>query len=497
MKMLSRYILFGVALTVLLAADTGCNKTLDVNKDPNNPTLQQGTPGLVFPVAVFATTGYVGGNLAIVGGMWSQYFTQAALAQQYTDVDSYNMPNTDGFVDGTWDVLFSSGLKNYQYVIANADSSQDWVYGLMGTVMKVYTAEVLVDVYGEIPYTQALQGTGNLNPKFDSAYTTYTDMIAELDAAMAHDFTASTNSAPGTQDPIFGGTVSQWIAFANTLKLKMYLRMATAHPDVAQAGIQAMWTASAPFLTTDAAFTNFTDNPGLDNPLYEQNIRQLNTPGNIRASKTFVTWLEENGDGRAFTFFGTNAPIAIHQGDYHSSDATYPNAAIFVERPTDTVEFISLPESYFLQAEADVRYNGGANAKTLYDAGVMAAFSTVGQDGSHYIAAGGPYEWGHEVEGGQTLTPIAQIIRQKWASNCFGCHGIEGFFDWVRTGFPKQSNVYSTDATYIPGQLVVAKNSVLPAGSLPQRMVYPYDETSRNTNAPAPVPMTTAPWYAQ
>ena len=480
--------------------DTGCKKTLNINQDPNFPTLAQGTPALVFPVGVLATTGKVGGDLAIVGGMWSQIFTQASLSQQYTDVDSYNLQNTDGFVDAPWDVMFSSGLKNYQYVITQADSLQDWNYYLLGTVMKAYTAEVLVDLYDQMPYSQALQGAAQLNPKFDDGYSIYTSLIASIDTALGKDFTASTVTAPGSQDLIFGGKMSSWVAFANTLKLKMYLRMINAHPDVATAGITTLINSGATFInasTGGASVTNFSDAPGLDNPLYEQNIRQLNTAVNLRASKTFVSWLESNADPRINYFFGSSAPIAINQGDFRSSDPTYPNAAVFVETAVDPVDFISVAESYFMQAEADVRYFGGTKAEGLYNQGVTAAFAATGNDASTFIAPGGAYAWGTEVEGGVTLQPIQQIIRQKWASFAFGCHGMEGFFEHNRTGYPEQSAVYSTSLNYIPGQWVVVKNSVLTPGLMPKRLVFPYDETSRNTNAPAIVPSTTAVWWGK
>ncbi|HZE85501.1 MAG TPA: SusD/RagB family nutrient-binding outer membrane lipoprotein, partial [Puia sp.] len=153
-------------------------------------------------------------------------------------------------------------------------------------------------------------------------------------------------------------------------------------------------------------------------------------------------------------------------------------------------------ESYFLQAEARQRFFGGAGVKALYDAGVTEAFAAVGEDASSFIAPGGAYEWGNEIEGSATLTAIPQIIRQKWAAAVFGGHGIEAWFDKNRTGFPATSSVYSTSGSYIPGQLVIAKNSVLPAGQLPKRFVYPYDETSRNSNAPKTiVPSTTPVWW--
>ncbi|HUZ60588.1 MAG TPA: SusD/RagB family nutrient-binding outer membrane lipoprotein [Hanamia sp.] len=485
--------LIGLGLIgILLVISSGCKKQLNINQNPNFPTLAQGNPSLVFPVAVLATTGKVGGDLAIVGGMWSQYFTQAALANQYTDIDSYNMPATGIYVNQSYDIMFSSGLKNYQYVIDQSQASGDWIYYLMATVMKAYTTEVLVDLYDKIPYSDALKGAGDLNPKFDEGDSIYQDLLSSIDTALSKDFTASTNSVPGTQDLIFNGNLNNWIEFANTLKLKMYLRMVNANPSEAEAGITAMYNNGATFLNEDAAVTNFTNAPGLDNPFFEQNQRQLNTTTNIRASTTFVSWLEANHDPRIEYYFGSATPNSINQGDYHGSDPSYQTAPVFAQSPTDPVEFISLPESYFLQAEADLRYFGGLNTQFLYNQGVLAAFAQLGLDGSSFIAPGGAYAF---PVSGTMDQKLEAIIVQKWASCAYGCHGIEAYFEKNRTGYPVSSPVYSTDPSYIPGQLVIAKNSVLPAGMVPKRFVFPYDETSRNTNSPAPVPSTTKVWW--
>ncbi len=501
MKLFNKHKIIGVGLLALLTAGTGCKKDLNINQSPNYPTLSQGTPAIVFPVGVLATTGKLGGDLAIVGGMWGEYFTQAALAQQYTDVASYNIPNTDGTTQNSWTVLFEQGLENYQYVITQSTTLKDWNFYLLGTVMKAYTTAVMVDLYNSIPYNQSLQGNTQLNPKFDDGYTIYTALISSIDTALSKDFTASTVTDPSTQDLIFGGHMDAWKAFANTLKLKLYLRMINAHPDVAQAGITALYNNGATFLdasTGGASVTNFTNAPGLDNPLYEQNIRQLNTGVNIRASETFVSWLEANNDPRDSFYFGSNSPIAINQGDFRSPDPSYPNAAVFVETPTDPVDFISVAESYFLQAEADLRYFGGSKAQSLYESGVTAAFSATGNESAAAAFLAGPYKWGAEMEAGAPLDPLSQVLRQKWASFASGCHQIEGFFDRNRTGFPLQSPVYSTDPSYVPGQFVVSSTSVLsPATSLPQRLPYPYNELSRNTNAPAASAVTDPVWWAK
>jgi len=153
--------------------------------------------------------------------------------------------------------------------------------------------------------------------------------------------------------------------------------------------------------------------------------------------------------------------------------------------------FLSAAESYFLQAEARERYFSGDGAKALYDNGVIAAFTDLGENGAPFIAAGGDYAY----PSGTTDQNIEAIITQKWASFAYGVHFIEGWFDRNRLTLPKSSPVYSTDPSYIPGQFVVSKNSVLPPGKYPKRFVFPDLEISTNPNTPAQVPITTPVWW--
>lgn len=483
--------LFTSILSCLWIA-SGCKKQFDINQDPNNPSLDQGNSKLVFPVAVMTTAGRVGGDLAIVGGIWGQYVTQSALSNQYKYIDAYDVKNTD--LNGSYTSLFTGGLKNYQFVINKSRELKDWNFYLMATVMKAYTTQVLVDLYDKIPYFEALQGSSNLNPKFDDGYLIYKDLLTGLDSALNKDFSASTNSNPGTSDLVFKGSMNSWKQFANTLQLKMYLRMINAKPEEAKAGIEKLYARQASFLNADAGIFGFIDAPGQDNPLYEQNIRQLNTPDNIRASRTFVSFLQSRSDPRIVTYFGSTSPNSVHQGDYAGTDPTYRTAAVFIEKPTDPVIFISKAESYFLQAEARERYYAGAQAKSLYDLGVTTAFSISGANAATFIGTGGAYEF---PAAGTLEQKIETIIVQKWVSFAYGVHFIEGFFEKNRTGYPKTSTVYSTDQNYIPGQFVRSKNSVLSTGMFPKRLVYPDVEDSRNTNTPDVVPISTPVWWAK
>lgn len=479
--------------TCALLGGEGCRKTFDINHDPNNPSLEVGTPKIVFPVAVMGVAGVEGGDLALIGGILGEYLTQAASANQYKIIDQYDLKTTD--YNAQYTTLYSYGLKNLQFVIDKANASQDWNFYLMGNVMKAYATGLLVDIYDKIPYSEALQGIGNLTPHFDDGYTIYQSLIAGIDSALGKDFSAlsaidlrATNE--GNIDLLFGGDIDKWKQFANTLELKLYLRMINAKPDEAKAGIEALYARNAQFLQEDARVTGFSDNPSLSNPLYEQNIRQLNTATNLVASNTFLKFLQANNDPRATDFFGTGA-TGLDQGDFLNSSNAALGASIFVESPTDPVVFLSAAESYFLQAEASERYFSGVGAKQLYNNGVLAAFSALGEDGSSFVAAGGAYEY----PSGTLAQNIEAIIVQKWSSFAYGVHFIEGWFERNRTGLPKSSPVYSTDPSYVPGEFVVSKNSVLAAGQYPKRLVFPDVEISTNPNTPAQVPITTPVWW--
>src|SRR5688572_29626802 len=153
----------GVAASLLVGVS--CKKTLDINLDPNNPAAEQGSPKLVFPAALVGTAARSGGDLAILGVIWGEYATQSALSSQYRQLDAYNLDGSQW--NGPYTGMFSSGLKNYQFIIDKAKETGDWNFYLMATVMKAYTAGILVDLYDKIPWTEALQGANNLNPKFD------------------------------------------------------------------------------------------------------------------------------------------------------------------------------------------------------------------------------------------------------------------------------------------------------------------------------------------
>ena len=481
------------------------NNFLDVNTDPNNPPAEVGTPALIFPSAVASTAVRVGGEYAILGGMWSQYWTQSNAANQYKFIDAYNV-NSDKF-RGSFNEMFSGALNDYNFVITKAQENEDWIYLLMGTVMKAYSYEVMVDLYDKVPYTEAFQGDANLTPVYDDGDFIYRELIKEIDNALAQDFNAATNSVPDKTDFVFSGDATKWMQFANTLKLKFYLRMVNAFPAEAKAGVESVFANGIGFLTEDAAMTQFEDGPDKSNPFYEYNYRQLNVATNLRASKTLMSFLLANSDPRLDAIYtpGSGGQVALDQGNFNvSSTVVDPNSvSVAQQSPLEPVRFISAAESYFMQAEAVARYGVAGDAKALYDLGVHAAFNQFAFDPELYkdvlpnldptvlLASGGAYEYPN----GTFEHNLEAIITQKWVS-CVGSHALEGFFEQNRTGYPSVSAVYSDDSEYKAGQFVYSKEGIT-NGLFPKRLIFSGDEYSRNPNTPTEVPVTGKVWWAK
>ncbi|PSL47477.1 SusD-like starch-binding protein associating with outer membrane [Chitinophaga niastensis] len=490
----NKYIL--IILSVVAVFSFSCKKALDINEDPNNAPLDKATPYVLFPPATLSTVGRIGTDGAVIGGIWGQYWTQSNASNQYKTIDAYNIQRGD--YNDLYTQLFSGALQDYSLMLKLCDSLHDNNFGLMGTVMKAYTYQVLVDLYDQVPYKEAFGGLNQLQPKFDDGYSIYEWLLADLNKALAKDLTVPILAENQPLDMVYRGDMTKWVKFANTLKLKMYLRMVNAKPAEATDSIKSLISSGAAFLTdVDASVSNFKNAPGQDNPLYESNIRDLNTTTNIRASNTMLLWLQKNKDTRIPKIFRAGSGsggvyYGINQGDYTSISQTYNVAATYRQSPLDTVYIISRAETYFMLAEVNERYYAGANAKAMYDNGVLAAFQQLKLNGSAFIAAGGAYEY---PSGGTFDKKLEAIITQKWASFP-GCHALEGYLEQNRTGYPKFSPVYSTDPAYVPGQWVYSRNGVTGAGKFPKRMVFPDVERSRNKNTPAEVPIYQKVWWS-
>jgi hypothetical protein len=164
----------------------------------------------------------VGGSFHNRGSFWAQYSTQSPDAGQYEDMDSYRV-TTDEF-DREWSEVYTGALENLRNIKEEANATGATNYALVATLCESYTFQMLADLYNEIPYSEALAGAANTTPEFDNGADIYPAIISKIDEAIAaYEANPSTNDL-STADIIFAGDMDQWIRFANTLKLKMYMR---------------------------------------------------------------------------------------------------------------------------------------------------------------------------------------------------------------------------------------------------------------------------------
>src|SRR5699024_5989911 len=136
-----------------------------------------------------------------------------------------------------------------------------------------------VDVFGAVPYTNALQGSENLSPTPTPGNEIYADLIDRIDIAIDQYEANPVESSVGEQDLIYGADIDAWIQFANTLKLKMYLRMAYTSEANATAVMNLINEGN--FITQDAAFNSFESVTNKRHPYYEVQIEYLGDVNNV------------------------------------------------------------------------------------------------------------------------------------------------------------------------------------------------------------------------
>ncbi len=214
MKQINVYI---AALFIVLVSSSCKKEYLNVNTNPNS--LPTATPSFVISNAMNVTaSSLVGPNE--LGMMWSGHWTQSNGYILATTTFQYQFTNNDyNYWDGTFDNLY-----DYKYVIDNvAAYKQEYLLG-PSKVMMAFNFQKLVDLYGNIPYSEALKGVKVLAPKFDAQKTVYENLIVLLDDAIANLKKYPYESTNASADIIFKGSNTNWIKFANSIKLRLLMR---------------------------------------------------------------------------------------------------------------------------------------------------------------------------------------------------------------------------------------------------------------------------------
>ena len=482
-------ILISIKMMAVVLLLSSCSDSFgDINTDPNNPSTV--SPNLILPVAqnysAFSQERNRGNNT--LGNLMMYNWSQSDGFSWYTDEFLYLA--TSSFYQQNFDYVYSNALKQYNS-LSTLEGAQYGYYVAIGNIMKAYHFNILVDTYGDIPYSEALKRGGDPTPKYDNAQEIYTDLVAQLTAAItlidATDSNTTTKAlVPGADDGIFEGDMMMWKKFANSIKLRMLTRQSGMAARAAYINTQLAVIAAegSGYITSDVAVnigynasTN-QQNPKWDAFGYDVSGTVTNNNQATCATDYILTYLTNTNDPRIDFIYEkpSTGHLGVMQGlqNYDETplgvDGLVPAKVSnigpgILKSAKQGAVLYTAAEAYFNQAELDLKFNAGANAKALYESGIQASFTYLGAGNAtaYFTQAKDLVNWN------TSTNKLQAIITQKWLA-VNGIDAIQSWFDYNRTGFPKNLPISALAST--PDR--------------PVRLAYPASEvTSNGINLPA------------
>lgn len=368
------------------------------------------------------------------------------------------------------------------------DPNQKAVYA-MARVMRVVLMHRLTDLYGDVPYFEGGKGfiSGDLLPQYDKQSDIYADMLKELEES-ATILSGSIALKKPEQDLIYGGDVTKWKKLANSLMLRLAMRLSNVDANMAQSWAKKAVDGGVLTSNADNALITHTTGPSDENrnPKYE--VYQNDETAKL--SKRLVDWLKSNDDPRMMVYSGGVGPLDGTRDMDPANQNGLPNGydVVTIKDYEGTTEDVDLDNTYsrinpelvtqeapglilvyaeveLLQAEAAQRGWISSAAATHYNNGVKAAmtFYDVFPNLPYYVseAEAETYLSAHPYV---AADGIEMISTQYWALNFTNLY--EAFANWRRTGFP----------TLVP----VIYSSSKTNGTLPRRLPYLVSEASSN-----------------
>ncbi len=457
----------------IVALTASCNDDLtDMNIDSKNPSVVPAAALLGNAeknLTDYMTSTSVNTN---VFRLFAQHWTETT----YLDESRYDILQRN-VADNTWRILYRDVLRDLQEaqktvaaeapVTAAEQAAKANRLAIIET-LTVYTYSVLVDLFGNVPYTEALDALNHPSPAYDDAATIYADLFERLDAAIAQ---MDTDGASfGSGDYIYQGDMAQWLKFANSLKLRMAITVADA-PEFAGTAQTAAEEAVASGIfesTGDSATIQYLSAQPNTNPLYED----LVTSGryDFIAANTLVDYMNDLNDPRRGLYF---IPIGSDYigGDYAQGGDffEYSSAGDPLDGPQTilldpTLEGILMNyiETEFYLAEAVERgWAVGGTAETHYNNAV--------RESIRY--------WGASSADADAYLAQPEVAYATAAATWQEKIGVQAWLGFYNRGFEAWTVFRRLDYP----QLQAPSNAASAAeGQVPKRFTYPVLEQTLN-----------------
>ncbi|GAB3634669.1 SusD/RagB family nutrient-binding outer membrane lipoprotein [Hymenobacter arcticus] len=470
-----------LGLATWAAASCSPNKFLDVNASPNNPVAVQ--PSVQLPTITVGTAFLVGNTLGRDGDLFVQHY--AGIANQPFTEDKYAI---SGNYDNEWrGDLYGNNLNGAQTLI-NSNAANPAYTGI-AKLLKAYNFALATDMWGDVPYSQALQGLGNLHPAFDRQQDIYQgatgiQSLFDLVREGLADLDKPSTLKPGNDDFVYKGDLTKWKKMGNMLLLKFACTVSRKDPALAIKVINEVLAKGANGSAAISANSEdfavpFGTSVGNTNPFYSYNV--TNRPNDQMASTRFLDSLTAYNDPRLPKFFTTTNGNAAstHTTTYgkftgfeNGSSVTAPavaNRSVYStyllgavgEAP---VRLLTNFQRAFILAEAAVRLNTPGDANALYQEGIRRSMEATGlstADIDTYFKASPAIV----TLSGSNTHKLNQILFQKWVA--WVGNGYEAWNDYRRTGSPHLQPALNVSFT----------------PNIPQRLLYPPSEVAANGDA--------------
>lgn len=444
----------------LLLTAPGCKKFLDVNTDPNNP-LAVNESLILTPVEINISTNVVGGFAGTTIAYWMQ---QISLNQPSPDIETYRVLPAD--VDNTWSFyLYPNTFENLKVMIEEAEAAGHNQYTAIGKTLFAYSLAITTDLWGDIPYTQALQVNTTTKPAYDSQAVVYAGIQSMLDSALYYINQPPSAVAPGPDDFIYGGDMTKWKKYVYMLKARYYLRLSNAP------GRSPVLQADSVLAVVNNGFTSNADNatvsyPGsaqAENPWYENTLPGA---GGVVMSASFIDSLKARNDPRLPVLADTNSsgayvgrpPGAATSPDpnvYSSLNTFYGGYLPIEDNNTGSgapLYLATYSEQLFIKAEATLITAGPAAADPIYRQGIAAHMTMLG------IPAAAQTAYINSRPPLTATNALMEIIDEKYVADFLS---IETYNDWRRTGYPVLKLASNAYVNYIPRRFPYSSEEIL------------------------------------
>lgn len=451
---MKKYIFALLAVSVLWSCQTD-EEYEDLNRDPKNPTE-------VEPAFLFAgATTRLGDQMASpnVNRNIFRFVAQYLTATTYLDEPNFDLTNRN-IPQNHWSILYRNVIFDLQdarqRVMDNQTMSEGEKNARLGQieVVEVYAWHVLVDTFGNIPYTDALNPDETTLPTYDDALTIYQDLLSRLE-------TAASNVQEGqgftTADVIYGGDMSKWYKFANSLQLRLAMRLADSNPTISQQAAEAAVSRGVFEDNDDSATIEYLGNPPNTNPLWEDLVQSGRS--DYVAANTLVDIMVELDDPRIDDYYAENLGEDVFIGGVYGANSPYADHTHINARFLDP----TLPG--ILQDYAEVRFYLAEAAERGY--------SVPGTAEAHYeaaITASILYYGGTEAEANEYIAqPEVAYDSSEWRET-IGTQFWIAMFDNPFQGWAVWRK-YDAPALNLPG---------LTGNPIPLRYTYPVNEQNLN-----------------